>query len=169
MKIDLTSIIKEVGKKLYIDITEDVKIDEEICLASPIHINATLLNTGKSILLNGKVDTKIKTDCARCLNDTTHSLNFEITEQYCKNVNNFKEITGEQDLSDEDYNFLIDEENSIDLYEILRQNILSRVPLKVLCRNNCSGIPTTESQGASIDPRLDKFRAIKQQYQNDTI
>jgi hypothetical protein len=46
----------------------------------------------------------------------------------------------EVELKESDFAFLIDEDNSIDLTELVRQNLLTALPIKPLCSSLCEGL-----------------------------
>lgn len=168
MKIDLSSILKEVGSKQHIEISEAMDFhDEPLELTKPVNVNADITNTGKSILLKGVVSTEIKLDCGRCLNKYNFPLHFRIEEQYCKNSKDYKDITGEIELTDEDFVYLIEEDNTIDLYEIIRQNIIAQIPIKPLCSLDCIGIQVITDTKEEIDPRFAKLKEFKERHLKD--
>jgi len=154
-KIDVSSILKETGNKLVIDFTENIDFkNENLYFSEPIKIHLALINTGKSILASGNVSSKLLLPCDRCLEEFPHPLAFEIEEQFCKGINEYKNMTGEFELTEEDFFSLIKEDNTIDLYEILRQNIITNIPIKALCRLDCPGIYVKREKAETIDPRL---------------
>ena len=68
-----------------------------------------------------------------------HSLEIELNEQFYPKFG--EAVPEEFDRMVEDESaFAVDQNNLIDLTEPIRQNVLSRMPMKPLCTEACAGI-----------------------------
>lgn len=164
MKVDLSTLFKEVGKSLKLELTEDVSYSEDsLKLSAPVSLDGKVINTGKSVLLTGNIKTKVIVECARCLEPFEIEMDVDIEEQYCKSISDYKEITGAVELSDADFVYLIDEEDTISLDEVIRQNIITHLPIRAICSDKCPGIKTESKKEDNIDPRLAKLKELLQE------
>ena len=163
MKIDLSSIFRHIGNKLEVELSESFLFEKEsIILTEPVSLIGEVINTGKLVLLTGKIATEILCQCDRCLDDFKLVLQFDIEEQFCRSINDYQDLMGEVELSEDDFACLVGEDNSVDLLEIMRQNILANMPMKLLCNKKCSGIKVLkEEQEEKMDPRLLKLKEYK--------
>jgi len=97
-----------------------------------------LTRTNRGILVQGKLQTTIPTECSRCLNQFECPLVIDIEEEYFPlidvNSGTTLEIPEEPDI------FRIDEHHILDLSEAIRQNALLAIPMKPLCQENCPGL-----------------------------
>lgn len=140
MKIDLTELLQKVGNEADIEQTEKVSFPEDnLNLTKPIKIKMHLVNTGTSVLLKGKIDTEVELECARCLKTFKLPLSFKIEEEYARKPP-APRGKGEIELKEEDFVYQIEKDNSIDLTEVIRQNLLLALPIKALCKPDCKGI-----------------------------
>jgi uncharacterized protein len=68
-------------------------------------------------------------ECARCLTDFDHELDWEFTELYAFN----KKSVSESDL-------LLPEDQHIDLQPLMREYALLEIPINPICKPNCKGL-----------------------------
>ena len=136
--IDITSLLESVGKSLKIDETETVSYpDDNLVLSSPVKFVRTFVNSGNSIILNGKVSTNVNLDCARCLKEFDSPFELDIDEEYTLDQEKFW-VNNERELKEEDFCFQIGADKTINLSEIIRQNMIASLPIKPLCSVNCT-------------------------------
>ena len=98
-----------------------------------------LTRTNRSILLKGRLETCVKAECARCLEQCDCPLVLDIEEEYfpITDVNTGVPVP---EPDEEPGAFIIDEHLILDLSEAVRQYALMAVPMKPLCRPECPGI-----------------------------
>jgi uncharacterized protein len=155
MKIELNSIFESIGKCIDINLNEKLSFPEDDFITStPLNVIGNATNTGKTVLLTLSVKTTLTLECGRCLKKFTHPLTFKIEEQYYRSISEYKELTGEIELTENDFFYLIENNTSIDLYEILRQNILTNIPIVSVCDSTCEGINTNDNSENTTDPRF---------------
>lgn len=140
MKIDLTELLQKVGNEADIEETEKVSYPEDnLNLTRPVSVNIHLVNTGTSVLVKGKIETEAELECSRCLKTFNLPLSVEIEEEFSKKVPEHRGAE-EIELKEEDFVYPIEKDNSIDLSEVIRQNLLLAMPMKTLCQPDCKGI-----------------------------
>jgi uncharacterized protein len=98
-----------------------------------------LTRTDIGIWVKGRLKLEVSSQCGRCLKGFNAPLNTEINEQYYPAV----ELTTGAAIAApvlEEEAFRIGPTNVLDTREALRQNIVSRMPMKPLCHQDCAGI-----------------------------
>ena len=125
---------------MVIDEVENISYPEDnLVLMAPAHVVGSLVNTGDSILLKGKIDTIVKLSCARCLKEYNHPLKFDIEEEYSTTPLRVLEEKKDVELTEKDFIFEVEKNNTINLSEAIRQNILTQLPIMPLCNKLCEG------------------------------
>jgi len=114
------------------DFSEDSRaLDDELHLRGPITGYARLTRTSEGILVHTEHAANVMLECARCLDDTTVEVTGELDEEFLPTTDVF---TGVPVHFPEEENVpRIDDHHEIDLNEVLRQNILTNLPLQPLC------------------------------------
>ncbi len=127
-----------------------------------------LIRTNRGILVKGTLKGQIPVECSRCLKVFDLPLTIELEEEYFPviDVNSGSTL----DLPDEPGSFSIDEHHVLDLTEAIRQNALLAIPMKPLCKPDCSGLCTQcgkdlnnkqcKCSQTTIDPRWSKLTEL---------
>jgi len=135
--VDITPLLEKVGKSFHIDESDTVSYPEDnLVLVSPIRFEGDLINTGSSIVLKGKACGVTRLSCARCLKEFDSPFDIPIKESYIIGgglIPDKKEF----ELKEEDFAFQIEEDNKLNLSEIIRQNLITFIPIKPLCSEKC--------------------------------
>lgn len=140
MKINVSELLKETGQELDFsdEFTPDYSLDE-LEIEGRIRADLHLINTGNGILAKGTARAKVKLICGRCLKEFFRNLNIEIEEQFKKIIRvRHNRRKDEEHVDEENLFFPISVDNKIDIDEVVRQNILTAIPIKSLCRNDCT-------------------------------
>lgn len=162
MKIDLTELLKETGNELEVNEKLDLSFPEDgLVTGGPVAVDLHLLNAGEVVILKGIAKAVVNFTCSRCLNEFPMEVKADIEEQYSKKLPEAPAGKKELELSDEDMVFPIDHDNTIDLTEALRQNLLMSIPIKTVCSQSCKGIVEKKKKEKKVDPRLAKLREFK--------
>ena len=85
----------------------------------------------------GDVTTRIEVECSRCLEPCVVPMQVHFEETFQPSVNM---MTGVPLPPSEDAALQIDEHHLLDLSEIVRQYILTNMPLHPVCRPDCQGL-----------------------------
>ena len=132
--IFLSGILKEVS--IYED--EDVKIPEGINYAFKVW------HTGKSIYVEGTAKAKVIHPCDRCLTLVTLNIEGTIDAIYMKKNPKFEGKTLKYKIEESDVdnlaNIIYYEEDKIDFCDRIAESILTEIPSKVLCKEDCEGL-----------------------------
>ena len=129
--------------------------------------NVRLMKTDRGILVKGSFQTEIKLKCGRCLNTFIFPLKLLIEEEYFPVMDI---ITGVRlPAPEEPGSLTIDDHNIMDISDAIRQYTLMALPIKPLCRQDCSGLCPTCGTNLNekkcdctpeIDPRWEKLNAL---------
>ena len=94
--------------------------------------------TDIGIWVKGRLKIEVSSQCSRCLEGFDSPLDTEISEQFYPAV----ELTTGAAIAAPvlEEAFRISPTNVLDTREALRQNIISRLPMKPLCNPECAGI-----------------------------
>ncbi|MBR5155701.1 MAG: DUF177 domain-containing protein [Clostridia bacterium] len=162
MILDLSPIANIDGKKLDIDVEIDFdNNDMGICFLKPVRVLGRMVNMGGSLELSASASTALRYTCDRCLE--CFEREFECS---------FDEVLKKEDtrLEDENPDAIYFQGNSLDIDDIVLNNIIVSLPLKSLCSEECKGLCPKCGQNLNLeqckcdtrvsDPRfdvLDKF------------
>ena len=159
MKIDVTELLQETGTEARVKGEDKIKVPkDELEIVGPIKYDLKLLNSGVSVLVKGQVEAEIILTCGRCLKNFNKKITVDIDEQFSKNAPEYKKTGGQIELYDKDFVYQISDDNTIDMGEVMRQNLLTALPIKAICSKNCN-IEKSE-KGKKIDPRLEKLKEL---------
>lgn len=151
MKVDLTKMIYENQYKVPVEgeiiIPNDLLLNTEIRKISPVAVSGFIYNNEEEYELDINIKGVMVLGCARTLKDVNYPFNIDINEVIGENNDNSLEIN----------------QNSLDIFPIVWQNILVDVPLRVLApdakEESLKGdgwqLITEDEQKEMIDPRLE--------------
>jgi uncharacterized protein len=113
----------------------------ELHLRGPISGHARMIRSSEGILVHSEHVAPMSLECARCLEEASVEIRGELDEEFLPTTDI---RTGfPVDVPGEDDQPRIDEHHEIDLDEVLRQNILTNLPLAPLCDAACPGLCPT--------------------------
>ncbi len=138
MQINVSQLLKEpVGSEQNYQVSGTINIMEN-GKGSTVQGDVRLIRTNRSILVKSKINATIEVACARCLAIFSCPLVLDFEEEYFPT----SDIASGDLLPppDEPSCFTIDEYQVIDLTEAVRQYTLMAVPMKPLCREDCTGL-----------------------------
>lgn len=144
MKLDLSEIVTNFGKRMKYEVDEPPLVDPECGLRciEPITGELVFQNTGRHIVVRGGITTQAELDCSRCLKIFRVPLNLKIEEELPLGSVIPEELEEaeleEEELEDDSEPLFVD--NVLDLTELIRQTILVNLPIKPLCAQECEGL-----------------------------
>jgi uncharacterized protein len=112
----------------------------ELHLRGPISGHARLTRTSEGILAHSDYHANVVLECARCLDETTARVDGALDEEFLPITDVRTGLSVKLPDGTQDDQPLIDEHHEINLNEILRQNILTSLPLQPLCEAACPGL-----------------------------
>jgi uncharacterized protein len=129
------------------------KLDADTTLLSPISGEARFLRTGSDILVTGTLETTLQKNCGRCLAQFSTSVSFDLEEQFYPTVD---VATGAalplppEDEDDEANH--IDEQHTLDLLEVIRQDLLLESDAILYCSPDCKGLCPYCGEDRNLNP-----------------
>jgi uncharacterized protein len=127
------------------DFSEPIRdLAGELHLHGPVIGHARLTRTSEGIVVHSQHSAFVILECARCLEEAPAEIEGEFAEEFLPSIDLKTGLPAEvpaiPDLP------LIDEHHEINLDEILRQNILTNLPLRPLCDAACPDTRVDERQ-----------------------
>jgi uncharacterized protein len=143
-KVDVSDVLKDVG--LIKHLRERITVldpDHSFSLKKPVTIDLDIINIGDGVMLKGDAEAIVELNCSRCGKKFAYRLHLDIEEIFKKEeaVINFSEE--DLELGIEDLYFVIEVDETIDIEEVLRQNIILSLPIQPLCSINCKPVQLT--------------------------
>jgi len=129
---------------------------DEYVFLKPLNVQLDVVNTGKSLLVNGKVSSEMGVTCSRCLKDFPFYLAFEFEDEW---------IPEEFAEENEEENAFIFEKDEFNIEDRILEHVLLHIPMKFMCSEDCKGLCpkcgadrntiTCACTDEAIDPRLE--------------
>ena len=110
----------------------------ELHLRGPISGHARLIRTPEGILVHSEHAGTVVLECARCLEEALTSVEGVFDEEFLPGIDIRTGLP--MHVPGQDEQPLIDEHHELDLDEILRQSILTSLPIRPLCSPGCPGL-----------------------------
>lgn len=159
MLINITSIRRNEGGTAHYEMAEQFSPlrfgDELISFHSPVHVQLQVTNTGKSLFVQGEIDTGLLATCGRCLEEFTFPMHLDYEDEWVYSP----EATDEQ----KDTALLFDKDE-IEIGERILEQIVLALPMKFICSSDCQGLcpmcgtnlnmSKCNCRHEQIDPRL---------------
>jgi uncharacterized protein len=142
--INVTQLLKEpVGSSQSHDINGT--IGEEV--EGFVEGKAKVIRINQGVLVQCKLNAEVKLICSRCLDAFLCPISFTADEEFLP----ISDVSDDLALSspEQSEEFTIDDRNILDLGELIRQYVLLNLPMKPLCRPDCSGMKEANSHGTT--------------------
>ncbi len=141
MRIDVSELLENVGSTLELRVSERVTYPEDgLLIREPVRSVVKLTNAGGPILLQGGVTATIELECGRCLNHFDHSVESELAEVFGRESSISKGRGKEAEVEEDDFVFPVESDNTVDVGEVIRQNMILDLPMKPVCVTDCSNL-----------------------------
>lgn len=174
MRYNVAQLLKEpIGS------TRRYQLDDTLGGPSPlegrVQGQVSLLHTHQGILVGAEVETPVSVGCSRCLTPFVTPIRLTIEEEFFPliDVNTGRGVPLPEDVEGA---FRIDPNHILDLTEVLRQCVITDMPMKPLCRPQCRGLcpecgvnlnrETCRCSAAHGDPRWESLTALLHQKQS---
>ena len=108
---------------------------------------AKLIRTDRGVLVQCQLTVETELMCSRCLDTFLCSMSFAAEEEFLSVLDASGNLTMAGPEQEE--GFTIDDKNILDLSELIRQYTLLNLPMKPLCRPECSGMKEANSHGVT--------------------
>lgn len=133
MIIQLSDFNLSRNRKKEINLTYDLKPlyfdGEKIEAVEALTVVGNITSIGDVLTLRASIKTKLDLKCSRCLEAFIYPIDIEIEERFTNN---------NEHQNDEEIIFV--DGNILDITEIVENVIISTLPIKRLCTDNCRGL-----------------------------
>ena len=139
MRIELEKLEGGRGDFAHVYQPEELSpIDERVSLGQPAEVKGTVRRTGDGVVVSGHVETRAQLECDRCLKPLELPVSADFALEYITGAD--YESSSAAALSEEELSVSVFDGDSIDVDEIVKEQILLAVPTRTLCREDCKGI-----------------------------
>lgn len=132
MIIQFSDLISSKKRETEINVTYDLTPlnfeGEKIEANEAIKVVGNITSVGEILTLRASIKTSLKLNCSRCLEAFIYPIDIDIEERFTNN----------EELQDEEIMFV--DSNSINIADIVENIIISTLPIKKLCTDNCKGL-----------------------------
>lgn len=128
MELNLSEMISKKEKVKKLDITLNIEFKgEDFEISKPFGFNGTIKCFDDIISVIGNVKGSVEMQCSRCLKDFSYNIDLDICEEFTNN-------------SDKEDDSIILFEGDLYLSEVIVNNVISTLPIKKLCKEDCKGL-----------------------------
>ena len=141
---------------------------EDIAFVGPVAGEIRLAGTAGGVSLRGRVRAAATCTCGACLRRFDLPLTVEVAEDYGPRTGEPEEADAERELTARDFLVPVEQGDTIDVTEVVRQHVLLALPLAPRCRDDCPGLcPRCGADlnnglcgcaADDVDPRLEALR-----------
>lgn len=163
MTVDLREVFSEVGKKIVIKAEvsiSDFQYNGVMAVSEPISVSGSIYNRAGVICFDYNADFNFAAPCDRCA-DTVSS---HYSQDYSHTI-----VTELLNEDNDDFDYIICPSMSLEIDDIVRDDILLDMPTKYLCSEDCKGLCVGCGKNLNvedctcekeIDPRLAKLKDL---------
>ncbi len=168
MEIDVKDIEQHLGSKKRVSQRESIMLGE-IDQKAEVYVDVQLTNAKTRLILTGTLKTAVELNCSRCAENFQEHMNIKLHEEFLPEGS--PELEPRQDLNLKDLSMFVIKDDKIDMEEIIRQNILSALPMQPMCSSSCHGLCPVCGENRNkkecgchvekVDPRLAALQKFK--------
>lgn len=114
------------------------KSDEDVFVKEAITLKANVKRVGSKVVIQGVIRTLVQLECSRCLEKFLYHIDEPFTATFLPASERPSDSDLELESDDLDVSFY--KGKSIDLSELVREQIFLAIPMDPLCRTNCRGL-----------------------------
>ncbi|HEX8890833.1 MAG TPA: DUF177 domain-containing protein [Pyrinomonadaceae bacterium] len=162
MRIELDKLELTGNRIAHVYEPEEIVLDEEHArLTSPPEVEGRVSRSGHEVRLQGKIKTTAEVDCDRCLKSVSIPVETEFDVTYVPADDYTSSDAAE--LQEEDLSLSVFDGETIDIDELVREQVLLALPNRALCGEDCKGlcpicgadrnVNPCDCQSKEIDPR----------------
>ena len=149
---------------------DELPLEEwDLGLVEPARVEGRVRGKGEEVEVSGTLTTTVETPCARCLKPVLIPIKTEFFERFVTAVSWRAEE--QHELASEDLNLSVFDGETIDLDELVREEIELATPVQVFCREDCKGLcpvcgvdwnlKSCECGTQEIDSRWEKLKDLR--------
>ncbi len=112
--------------------------DERVVLTGSASISGKVRRSGGQVFVAGHIDAQAQVECDRCLRPVDLPVSTDFKVEYITDEDYKSSNVAE--LTEEEMALSVFDGETIDIDEIVREQVLLSIPARMLCQENCKGI-----------------------------
>ena len=168
MRIELDRLQETGDKFAHVYEPEELVLDDEHTrLTEPPEVIGRMSRSGHEVRLKGKITARAEVDCDRCLKAVTLPVETEFDVTYVPEED-YRESEAAE-LREDDLSLSVFDGETIDVDELVREQLLLALPARALCGEECKGLCPTcgadrntaacDCETKEVDPRWAALKA----------
>ncbi len=143
--------------------------DDDVRFADQVNLSGGASRKDGEVQLRGKISTRVEVACDRCHRNVSFPIETDFDVKYVPERGEGEEAA---ELEADDLNASVYEGDAIETDELVREQVLLSVPMRVLCNDECKGLcagcgadlnnETCSCQQEEIDPRWAALASLKE-------
>jgi len=139
MRIELEKVEGRKGDFAHVYQPDELNpVDERVTLIEPAAVAGKIRLAGNEVFVNGHIDTRAQVECDRCLLPVEFPVSTDFQLEYVSGSD--YESSQAAELTEAELSVSVFDGETIDVDEIVKEQILLTVPTRLLCREDCKGI-----------------------------
>src|SRR5437660_116605 len=170
MRIELDKLEELGGKFSRVCGINELSLDDrEVRLLGPGTVHGRIERRGNELELSGELTASIEAQCGRCLQPVRLPIHSEFAERFVPTVSWRAEE--QHELHEEDLNLAVFDGETIDLNDVVREEVLLALPGHVLCNEDCKGlcsicgidrnVSRCQCESKAIDSRWNRLKEVR--------
>jgi len=161
MLLDISKVFGQKGSELPFEFDEILDALKENGVLGSVRISGRAVRVEDGIALEGSGFFRAQIPCDRCLEPVDMDFSFDFDEIFSEN----REKSGGEKES-----FIINGRDNIDLDALVKESVVSVIPMKVVCRDECKGLcplcgknlnfEVCECDNSYINPKFESLRSL---------
>lgn len=170
MRIELDKLGKNGTAFAHAYQPEDLGLEEDgVHLTRPPAVKGRIDRDGHQVRVKGSIAAEAEVECDRCLQPISVPVDTEFDVSY---VPTMDYVAGETpELNEEDLIVSVFDDESIEIDDLAREQVLLALPSRVLCREDCKGLcpvcginknmQACQCESADVDPRWAALKDLR--------
>ena len=170
MRLELEKLEESGGRfaKVY-EVGQLLFDDSDLSLTSPVEVRGRVRRRKSEAELAGELHTRVAISCGRCLTPVELPVDVDFDERFVEAVSWREEE--QHELQPEDLNLSVFDGETIELDDLVKEEILLALPGHVLCREDCQGLcpvcgidrnaATCNCETKPVDARWQKLKDLR--------
>jgi uncharacterized protein len=161
MLLDISKISGQKGGEIPFEFDEVLDDLKEMGVMDSIKVSGSAVRVEEGVAVKGKGFFRAKLPCDRCLKPVDMDFSFDFDEVFSSKSS---KSNGEKE------GFIINSRDNIDLDSLVKESVVSVIPMKVVCSDNCKGLcptcgknlnfETCECDNSYINPKFESLRSL---------
>ena len=145
--------------------------DEQLLIPTPVQVRGRLTRVMEQVYFHGAIRGVVEAPCSRCLDVAHHKFDVEVRGVFLPHDAKRAADDADEDGVTDDLDVYSHDGRRINLYPLVRDQVVMAFPVQMLCREDCAGLCQTcgvnrneqpcSCQNVSGDPRFAALGQLK--------